>query len=61
MNLEFRMKRTSQKNTNHLCKWDENDNACNMLINSNLNDSDSSCKILVVNKMLFVLIFLMVK
>ena len=49
------------KNTSHRCKYDRDDCWYKILSDSTLHDLKSNQKYFAVNKMLFVLIFLIVK
>jgi hypothetical protein len=60
MNIKMIQKRISQNNTNSPCKCIDDEYMHNMLINRCLTVDNSDRKIIDVNKMLLVLIFLMV-
>lgn len=59
--LKMDRNKASQKNTNQLFRMKEVGNIDNMLINSDISGINFNHKILIVNKMLSMLIFLMVK
>jgi hypothetical protein len=54
-------KKRSQKNTNQTVRKNEECNMRNTLINSNISDIEFDHEKLVVNKMISMLIFLMVR
>jgi hypothetical protein len=59
--LKMSRNKASQKNTNQLFGMKEDGNIDNMLVNSDIRGTNFNHKILDVNKMLSMLIFLMVK